>query len=129
MVDAFLLPRNKSGIWGWRSEKMEVVSGYEAKVGTAGGRRGDPAVPGGGADAVPGQVYSASNVELVTKTRTEHLSDQDKSRSKGDSPVGQSGSLPGAGGTPPPGARPAPSCKGHPLLRWDTWAGVGWHAG
>ncbi|NWI22766.1 AN13D protein, partial [Sula dactylatra] len=24
--------RNKSGIWGWRSEKMEVVSGYEAKV-------------------------------------------------------------------------------------------------
>ncbi|NWZ30965.1 AN13D protein, partial [Asarcornis scutulata] len=51
--------RNKSGIWGWRSEKMEVVSGYEAKV------------------------YSASNVELVTKTRTEHLSDQDKSRSKG----------------------------------------------
>ncbi|NXJ03940.1 AN13D protein, partial [Odontophorus gujanensis] len=51
--------RNKSGIWGWRSEKMEVISGYEAKV------------------------YSASNVELVTKTRTEHLSDQDKSRTKG----------------------------------------------
>lgn len=24
--------RNKSGIWGWRSEKTEVVSGYEAKV-------------------------------------------------------------------------------------------------
>ncbi|KAK1804314.1 hypothetical protein P4O66_020323, partial [Electrophorus voltai] len=23
--------RNKSGIWGWRSEKTEVVSGYEAK--------------------------------------------------------------------------------------------------
>lgn len=29
------------------------------------------------------QVYSATNVELVTRTRTEHLSDQDKSRSKG----------------------------------------------
>lgn len=42
-------------------------------------------------DSVPTQVYSASNVELVTKTRTEHLSDQDKSRSKGDSPVSQSG--------------------------------------
>lgn len=42
-------------------------------------------------DVVPTQVYSASNVELVTKTRTEHLSDQDKSRSKGDSPVNQSG--------------------------------------
>nr|XP_033776337.1 ankyrin repeat domain-containing protein 13D [Geotrypetes seraphini] len=51
--------RNKSGIWGWRSEKMESISGYEAKV------------------------YSASNVELVTKTRTEHLSDQDKSKNKG----------------------------------------------
>ncbi|NWI14364.1 AN13D protein, partial [Crypturellus soui] len=53
--------RNKSGIWGWRSEKMEMISGYEAKV------------------------YSASNVELVTKTRTEHLSDQDKSRNKAGS--------------------------------------------
>uniref|UniRef100_A0A8C1HDN8 Ankyrin repeat domain 13 family, member D n=1 Tax=Cyprinus carpio carpio TaxID=630221 RepID=A0A8C1HDN8_CYPCA len=51
--------RNKSGIWGWRSEKTEAVSGYEAKV------------------------YSANNVELVTRSRTEHLSDQDKSRSKG----------------------------------------------
>nr|XP_057918797.1 ankyrin repeat domain-containing protein 13D [Doryrhamphus excisus] len=51
--------RNKSGIWGWRSEKSELVSGYEAKV------------------------YSATNVELVTRSRTEHLSDQDKSRSKG----------------------------------------------
>ncbi|XP_069047464.1 ankyrin repeat domain-containing protein 13D [Lepisosteus oculatus] len=51
--------RNKSGIWGWRSEKTEMISGYEAKV------------------------YSASNVELVTRTRTEHLSDQDKSRSRG----------------------------------------------
>ncbi|XP_016041751.1 ankyrin repeat domain-containing protein 13D isoform X2 [Erinaceus europaeus] len=51
--------RNKCGIWGWRSQKMETVSGYEAKV------------------------YSATNVELVTRTRTEHLSDQDKSRSKG----------------------------------------------
>lgn len=43
-----------------------------------------------GTDPAPSQVYSASNVELVTKTRTEHLSDQDKSRSKGDS-GGQSG--------------------------------------
>lgn len=51
--------RNKSGIWGWRSEKSEAISGYEAKV------------------------YSATNVELVTRSRTEHLSDQDKSRSKG----------------------------------------------
>lgn len=25
-------PRNKSGILGWRSEKTEMVNGYEAKV-------------------------------------------------------------------------------------------------
>ncbi|XP_030041905.1 ankyrin repeat domain-containing protein 13B isoform X2 [Microcaecilia unicolor] len=51
--------RNKSGILGWRSERTEFVNGYEAKV------------------------YSASNVELITRTRTEHLSDQHKSKSKG----------------------------------------------
>ncbi|XP_013849500.1 ankyrin repeat domain-containing protein 13D isoform X7 [Sus scrofa] len=61
-VDALCQIENKCGIWGWRSEKMETVSGYEAKA---------------------GEVYSATNVELVTRTRTEHLSDQDKSRSKG----------------------------------------------
>lgn len=115
-LTAFPLPRNKSGIWGWRSEKMEVVSGYEAKVGTVGLGRGghdtggDPPVPGG-AHPVPRQVYSASNVELVTKTRTEHLSDQDKSRSKGDSPISQSGSLPTAG------TRPPSWCKARPLVQ------------
>ncbi|XP_040279381.1 ankyrin repeat domain-containing protein 13B isoform X1 [Bufo bufo] len=51
--------RNKSGILGWRSEKTEVINGYEAKV------------------------YGASNVELITRTRTEHLSDQHKGKSKG----------------------------------------------
>lgn len=42
------------------------------------------------------QVYSATNVELVTRSRTEHLSDQDKSRSKGEHTTtltGSSGSL------------------------------------
>ncbi|NWY22120.1 AN13D protein, partial [Aphelocoma coerulescens] len=75
--------RNKSGIWGWRSEKMEVVSGYEAKVSTEAGGVLGTAWSGAGLTLSPHQVYSASNVELVTKTRTEHLSDQDKSRSKG----------------------------------------------
>ncbi|XP_057635591.1 ankyrin repeat domain-containing protein 13D isoform X1 [Chionomys nivalis] len=63
--------RNKCGIWGWRSEKMETVSGYEAKV------------------------YSATNVELVTRTRTEHLSDQDKLRSKGGSQADNGGTQAG----------------------------------
>lgn len=29
------------------------------------------------------QVYAASNVELITKTRTSHLSDQNKNKTKG----------------------------------------------
>uniref|UniRef100_A0A8C6TPV4 Ankyrin repeat domain 13B n=1 Tax=Neogobius melanostomus TaxID=47308 RepID=A0A8C6TPV4_9GOBI len=51
--------RNKSGILGWRSEKTEMVNGYEAKV------------------------YAASNVELITRTRTDHLTDQNKNKTKG----------------------------------------------
>ncbi|KAA8593822.1 hypothetical protein FQN60_004656, partial [Etheostoma spectabile] len=50
--------RNKTGILGWRSEKTEMVNGYEAKV------------------------YAASNVELITRTRTDHLSDQNKNKTK-----------------------------------------------
>ncbi|XP_032596741.1 ankyrin repeat domain-containing protein 13D isoform X2 [Drosophila grimshawi] len=44
--------RNKSGIWGWRSEKSEMINGYNCKV------------------------YGASNVEFVTKTRMDHLSEE-----------------------------------------------------
>lgn len=50
--------RNKSGIWGWRSDKTEDVNGYSCKV------------------------FSCNNVALVTKTRTEHLSERDKVRSR-----------------------------------------------
>ncbi|XP_059390318.1 ankyrin repeat domain-containing protein 13B-like isoform X2 [Carassius carassius] len=51
--------RNKTGILGWRSEKTEVVNGYESKV------------------------YCASNVELITRTRTDHLNEQHKTKPKG----------------------------------------------
>ncbi|BFG06547.1 ankyrin repeat domain-containing protein 13D [Drosophila madeirensis] len=44
--------RNKCGIWGWRSEKSEAINGYNCKV------------------------YGASNVEFVTKTRMDHLSEE-----------------------------------------------------
>ncbi|XP_075166910.1 ankyrin repeat domain-containing protein 13D [Haematobia irritans] len=44
--------RNKSGIWGWRSEKSEIINGYNCKV------------------------YGASNVEFITKTRMDHLSEE-----------------------------------------------------
>ncbi|XP_069615337.1 ankyrin repeat domain-containing protein 13A [Ranitomeya imitator] len=52
--------RTKTGIWGWRTDKVESVNGYEAKV------------------------YSANNVNVVTKTRTEHLTEEEKSRYKAD---------------------------------------------
>ncbi len=51
--------RNKSGLWGWRSDKTELINGRDCKV------------------------FSASNVELVTKTRTEHLTPEDKSKIAG----------------------------------------------
>lgn len=49
--------RNKSGIWGWRSEKSEAINGYNCKV------------------------YGASNVEFITKTRMDHLT-EDQIRAK-----------------------------------------------
>ncbi|EQB78267.1 ankyrin repeat domain-containing protein 13B [Camelus ferus] len=92
--------RNKTGILGWRSEKTEMVNGYEAKV--------RPQLPyarpchplayesvpnalgdkGRGTKALSPfficlQVYGASNVELITRTRTEHLSEQHKGKVKG----------------------------------------------
>ncbi|XP_069817446.1 ankyrin repeat domain-containing protein 13A isoform X3 [Dendropsophus ebraccatus] len=52
--------RTRSGFWGWRTDKAESVNGYEAKV------------------------YSANNVNVITKTRTEHLTEEEKSRYKAD---------------------------------------------
>lgn len=54
----FFTYRNKAGMWGWRSDKTEMVNGYECKV------------------------FGASNVALVTKTRTEHLTETDKAMAK-----------------------------------------------
>ncbi|XP_046609568.1 ankyrin repeat domain-containing protein 13D isoform X3 [Neodiprion virginianus] len=50
--------RNKAGLWGWRSDKSEAVNGHDCKV------------------------FSASNVELITKTRLEHLSESDRARAR-----------------------------------------------
>ncbi|KAM3611765.1 uncharacterized protein V6R79_023887 [Siganus canaliculatus] len=52
--------RTKSGIWGWRSDKTEVVNGFEAKV------------------------FSVNNVSVVIRTRTEHLTDEEKARIKSE---------------------------------------------
>ncbi|XP_072948956.1 ankyrin repeat domain-containing protein 13D [Epargyreus clarus] len=48
-TDKISFERNKCGIWGWRQDKTESVNGYECKV------------------------FSANNVELVSRTRAEHL--------------------------------------------------------
>lgn len=55
-MDKISFERNKSGIWGWRSDKSEEVSGYQCKV------------------------YAASNVEFVSKTRSEHLTEAQHNR-------------------------------------------------
>lgn len=55
-TDKISFERNKSGILGWKSDKNETINGHNCKV------------------------FSATNVELVTKTRTEHLSEVDKAR-------------------------------------------------
>ncbi|XP_031355358.1 ankyrin repeat domain-containing protein 13D [Photinus pyralis] len=65
-TDKIFCRRNKAGIWGWRSDKTEIVNGYECKV------------------------FGASNVELITKTRMEHLTENDKAIAKnknGKSPL------------------------------------------
>nr|XP_034991062.1 ankyrin repeat domain-containing protein 13A isoform X6 [Zootoca vivipara] len=52
--------RNTSGFWVWKTEKSELVSDYDAKV------------------------YTANNVNIVTKIRTEHLTEEEKRRYKAD---------------------------------------------
>lgn len=52
--------RCKSGIWGWRSDRTESVNGFEAKV------------------------FSVNNVNVVIRTRTEHLTDEEKARIKSE---------------------------------------------
>jgi hypothetical protein len=46
--------RSKSGVWGMRSEKIENINGYQCRV------------------------YTANHFELVTRTRIEHLSPDDR---------------------------------------------------
>ena len=57
-TDKINFERSRSGFWGWGGDKSESVSGYETKV------------------------FGANNVELITRTRTEHLTEEDKKRAK-----------------------------------------------
>jgi hypothetical protein len=49
-----LLFRSKSGVWGMRNEKTETINGYQCKV------------------------YTANNFALMTRTRIEHMSADDR---------------------------------------------------
>jgi len=57
-TDNISFDRAKSGLFGWGTDKSETVSGMECKV------------------------FAANNVEVVTKTRTEHMSDEDKENAR-----------------------------------------------
>ena len=57
-TDKINFERSRSGFWGWGGDKSETVSGYDTKV------------------------FGANNVELITRTRTEHLTEEDKKRAK-----------------------------------------------
>jgi len=57
-TDNISFQRVKSGFLGWGSDKVETVSGMECKV------------------------FAANNVEVVTKTRTEHMSPEDKEHAR-----------------------------------------------
>lgn len=56
-VEKISFERNKSGWFAWRNEKNENVNGYDCRV------------------------YNATNVEFITRTRTEHLG-ENQNRSK-----------------------------------------------
>ncbi|CAF0729389.1 unnamed protein product [Didymodactylos carnosus] len=53
-VDKIEFERSKSGVWGMRSEKTETINGYPCKV------------------------YSVQNFALVTRTRVEHMTAEEK---------------------------------------------------
>ncbi|XP_072163526.1 ankyrin repeat domain-containing protein 13D-like [Diadema setosum] len=61
-TDKIEFTRTKAGIWGWRHDKVEAINEYECKV------------------------FTANNVQLVTKSRTEHLTKEDKDKVKADGP-------------------------------------------
>ena len=54
------IPCRHKTMWGWGGDKTEVVSGFECKV------------------------FTASGVEVLTKTRVEHLTAEDKQTAKSE---------------------------------------------
>jgi hypothetical protein len=55
--------RQRSGFWGFRSDKVETIHGYESKV------------------------FSATGLDIVSRTRVEHLPETEKSKHKAVNPL------------------------------------------
>ncbi|XP_063081915.1 ankyrin repeat domain-containing protein 13A isoform X2 [Cavia porcellus] len=78
--------RTKSGFWGWRTDKAEVVNGYEAKHSCS------CCAYFLSFDSLCHcfllhtslKVYTVNNVSVITKIRTEHLTEEEKKRYKAD---------------------------------------------
>lgn len=62
-TDNIVFQRQKSGIWGFRSDKTEDVDGYQAKV------------------------FGSSGLEIVTQTRVEHLPEGEKRKQHSINPL------------------------------------------
>lgn len=55
-IDKISFERNKCGWFAWKNEKNESINGYDCRV------------------------YNASNVEFITRTRSEHLDSQNRTK-------------------------------------------------
>lgn len=62
-IEKISFERNKSGWFAWKNEKNENVNGYDCRV------------------------YNASNVEFITRTRTEHLSEEQSTSRNSKTPL------------------------------------------
>ncbi|XP_022126775.2 ankyrin repeat domain-containing protein 13D [Pieris rapae] len=77
-TDKICFERSKSGIWGWRQDKMENVNGYECKV------------------------FGANNVEIVSKTRWEHVPRSERRAVRAPPLAGLLAAADDEGAPPPP---------------------------
>ena len=75
-TDNISFQRAKSGLFGWGGERTETVSGMDCKVTI------ESSADESTENITDTQVFGANNVEIVTKTRTEHMTAEDKQRAK-----------------------------------------------
>ena len=119
--------RQKSGIWGFRSEKTETVDGYQAKVshiiisvccdGTPSCHTHMPHPR-----SIPSQVFDSMGLEVVTQTRVEHLPESERNKHHSINPLqdflgaAQDHSVPAVEATPKATPTPAKAKKVQPRL-------------